>query len=121
MTDDVGQAIYTISTDVYNDMLKNPNNLKKVGEVYLESVDGVINGTTHNLGTFRTALVDNVVETAALPLEIATGVAKKFTNIIFGGGVMGYSWLILLLVVVIILIWFYYQIMVQPAVVPVSV
>jgi len=92
ITDNVGEAIKIISTDMYESLREDPNNLKKIGSTYVTAVDQVVKTARRNITAVtetadgvRGAIVENVSATAVLPLQIAAGVLGKIKRTIFGG------------------------------------
>jgi hypothetical protein len=88
----VGEAIKIISTDMYESLRKDPDNLKKIGSTYVTAVDQVVKTARRNITAVtetadgvRGAIVENVSATAVLPLQIAAGVLGKIKRTIFGG------------------------------------
>jgi hypothetical protein len=92
ITDNVGEAIKVISTDLYDAIQSDPNNIKRIGQTYVSAVDEAVRAARRNIHAvtetaegIRGAIVENVSATAVLPLQIATGVLGKIKRTIFGG------------------------------------
>lgn len=119
LTDNVGSAVKVIAQDMYESMRKNPNNIKSIGNMYIEAVDNAvlaaqknISAVTQTAGSVRGAIVDNIAGTIVLPLRIASQVATDVKHTLKGGfssAAISYYWVILIVIVLLIIVWLYFS------------